>query len=353
MAENKRHYRLGIFVLVTVFLAAVILFVLGGRSLFQPTFTFETYFDTSVAGLGIGAPVNFRGVPLGEVTEIVTSAAAYERGVPLEKRKGYIVVRATVTVSKEQRDQIKEDAAQMVRLGLRTQTQLAGITGQQYLALDFLDPKKYPANALSFDWKPKYQYVPSAPSLTGEIIANAQAFLASLNEAKVQDLAHNLNTLIVDVDKKINEIPIAELSADAKNVLTNADATIKRIDKILAAAPIDDMLRRLDSASANLDSLLADPGLKQSVDNLAAFTGELRKLSENGELNRLVNSMDDLAGRLDALVGDNQYDVRVIIQDLRVTADNLRTLSETVKRYPAGALVGGPPDKVQIPGSTK
>jgi len=353
MAEEKRHYRLGVFVLVTVFLLAGILFVLGGRSLFQPTFTFETYFDTSVAGLGIGAPVNFRGVPLGEVTEIVTSAAEYERGVPLDKRKGYIVVRAKVTVSKAQREQIATEAAEMVKLGLRAQTQLAGITGQQYLALDFLDPKKYPATALSFDWTPKYEYVPSAPSLTGEIIANAQAFLASLNEAKIQDLSHNLNTLIVDVDKKVNEIPIAELSADAKNVLTNADATIKRIDKILAAAPIDDMFRKLDSASGHLDTLLADPGLKRSVDNLAAFTDDLRKLGESGELNRLVKSMDDLAGRLDALVGDNQYDVRVIIQDLRVTADNLRTLSETVKRYPAGALVGGPPDRIQIPGSTK
>jgi len=353
MAEDKRHYRLGVFVLVTVFILAAILFVLGGRSLFQPTFTFETYFDTSVAGLGIGAPVNFRGVPLGEVSEIVTSAAAYERGVPIEKRKGYIVVRATVTVSKAQRDQIQDEAVQMVKLGLRAQTQLAGITGQQYLALDFLDPKKYPATALSFEWTPKYAYVPSAPSLTGEIIANAQAFIASLNEAKVQDLAQNLNTLIVDVDKKVNAIPIAELSADAKSVLINADKTIKRIDQILAAAPIDDMLRKLDSASGNLASLLADPGLKRSVDNLAAFTDDLRKLGESGELNRLVKGMDDLAGRLDALVGDNQYDVRVIIQDLRVTADNLRTLSETVKRYPAGALVGGPPDKVQIPGSAK
>ena len=37
------------------------------------------------------------------------------------------------------------------------------------------------------------------------------------------------------------------------------------------------------------------------------------------------------------------------VQDLRATADNLRTLSETVKRYPAGVLVAGPPDKVALP----
>jgi len=36
-----------------------------------------------------------------------------------------------------------------------------------------------------------------------------------------------------------------------------------------------------------------------------------------------------------------------------VTADNLRTLSENIKRYPAGALVGGPPEKVQLPGRSR
>ena len=70
------------------------LFLLGGRKLFQPTFTFETYFNESVAGLELGAPVRFRGVPLGQVTEILTAAATYEDGVPLDKRRDYIVVRA-------------------------------------------------------------------------------------------------------------------------------------------------------------------------------------------------------------------------------------------------------------------
>ena len=328
MEESKRYYRLGVFVLVTAIVLAAILFILGGRSVFQPTFTFETYFNQSVAGLGIGAPVNFRGVPLGEVVEIVTSSAAYESGVPPEKRKNYIVVRVEVQVSKEQHvqvEQIRREAPEMVKLGLRAQTQLAGITGGQYLSLDLLDPEEYPATALPFDWTPKYHYVPSAPSLTGQIIANAQAFLASLNKAQIQELAHNLNTLIVDVDKKVQQMPLAELSAKAENLLADTDAAIKRMD----------------------------PGLKRTVDNLAAFTDDLRKLAEHGELDSIVKNIDDLALRLDALIGDNQYDVRAIVQDLRVTAANLRTLSETVKRYPAGALVGGPPEKVQVPGSSK
>ena len=102
MEEGKRYFRLGVFVLVTLCVLAAVLFLLGGRKLFQPTFTFETYFNESVAGLELGAPVRFRGVPLGQVTEILTSAATYEGDVPLGRRRHYIVVRAKVNFSAEE-----------------------------------------------------------------------------------------------------------------------------------------------------------------------------------------------------------------------------------------------------------
>jgi ABC-type transporter Mla subunit MlaD len=124
------------------------------------------------------------------------------------------------------------------------------------------------------------------------------------------------------------------------------------VNAILAKPEIDATLRNVDSASSSLDRLLADPGLKATVDNTSAVTDRLRKLAESGEVDQMVKSIDDLAQRLDAFVGDNQYDVRVIVQDLRVTADNLRTLSATLKRYPAGALIGGPPERLQLPGKS-
>jgi ABC-type transporter Mla subunit MlaD len=85
------------------------------------------------------------------------------------------------------------------------------------------------------------------------------------------------------------------------------------------------------------------------VDNIGEISGQLRKLADSGDLDRMVRRIADAADRLDGLIGDNQYDVRVMVQDLRTTANNLRVLSENIKRYPAGVLVGGPPEKVQLP----
>jgi phospholipid/cholesterol/gamma-HCH transport system substrate-binding protein len=325
MEEAKRYGRLGAFVVVSLFILATGLFLLGGRKWFQPTFMFETYFDQSVAGLDVGAPVRFRGVPLGHVAAILTSAATYEQSVPLDKRREYIVVRVEVNLSGQEAAQMRRDAESLAARGLRAQTQLAGITGQQYLALDFLDPHKYAP--LPFDWTPKYLYLPSAPSSAGEIIAKAQSFLASLNEADIQRLGQNLNTLVRDLDTKLGEIPVTDLATHLQGALKTANSTLSRMDR-----------------------LLADPSLKQTLDNAAAISARVRQITDDGELDRLVKDLDDTSERLDALVGDNQYDVRGTVEDLRTTAGNLRALSESVRRYPAGVLVGGPPEKVQLPG---
>jgi phospholipid/cholesterol/gamma-HCH transport system substrate-binding protein len=322
MEEGKRHYRLGLFVTVSIIAIAVLLFVLGGRKLFQPTYTFETYFNESISGLEIGAPLRYRGVPLGVVSEIVDSAAAYERDVPLDKRRNYIVVRAKVTLSAVEAIQVRRDAPELVKLGLRAQTQFAGITGQQYLALDYLDPAKNPP--LEFGWTPEYDYLPSVPNRASQILAKAQVFMASLSEVDAKALGQNINRLLVNLNAKIGELPVARLSADADEVLRSANATIVRAEPLVA-------------------------DLKQSVDNLAVITRSVRGVADRGDLERTIKHIDEGLERFNGLLGDNQYDVRVIVRDLRVTAENLRELSATVKRYPAGALIGGPPEKVQLP----
>jgi phospholipid/cholesterol/gamma-HCH transport system substrate-binding protein/paraquat-inducible protein B len=324
MEEGNRFVRLGLFVVVSLFLLAAALFMLGGRKWFQPTFTFETYFNQSVAGLNVGAPVLFRGVPLGHVSEILASAATYEQDVPLDLRREYIVVRVEVNLSAREVAWMRKDAIKLTAKGLRAQTQLAGITGQQFLELDFLEAQKYPP--LIFPWRPEYPYIPSAPNFAGEIIAHAQTFLASLNEADIKNLGRNLNSLVGTLQTKLGELPVGELSAKAREVLGRADATLAR-----------------------LDARLRDPSLKRTVENVAVITDRLRRLTEDGELDRMVNGIDEAAERLDVLIGDNQYDVRVIVHDLRDSAENLRALSETLKRNPAGVLLGGPPARIQLP----
>jgi len=290
-------------------------------------------------------------VPLGQVTAILPSWTEYEWHAPNGKRRDYIIVRATIAENREWIERIRHDAPDLIKAGLRAQTQLAGITGQQYLGLDFLDPVEHPL--LPFDWKPKDLYVPSAPSLTSQIVANVQHFLANLDKVDIAALGRNLNALIENLNKKISEVPAAEISAEAIAVLTDARTTIGHLDAVLARPEIAIFLGNMAQAAGRLDDLLADPGLKQTVGNVAETSERLRRFAASGELDRTVRRIDELASRLNAVVRDNNYDVRVIVQDLRVSADNIRALSDTIKRNPAGVLLGGPPEKVPFPGRSQ
>jgi len=349
MDDKQRYFRLGVFIIASVAILLAGLFILGGKSLFQPTLEVETYFNESVAGLDVGVPVKARGVQVGEVTMVDFSSTLYEQDVPVDKRRNYIVVRATIVGPRTQVWRKELDA--YVQRGMRIRTQLAGITGQQYLAVDLVDPKAYPP--LPYDWKPKYGYVPSAPSFTTEIVASVQKLISNLDRADIEQVGQNLNALLVNVNRKLDELPVAELSADAAGVLRDARAMINHVDRVMAQAPIAETVRNLASVSARADALLGDPALGQTIGNASVITARLRKIAESGEINRIANNLDSTLQRADALLGDNQYDIRGVIQDLRVTAANLRTLSETAKHYPPGLLVGGPPQPVQLPSAAK
>ena len=348
--DEKRYYtRLGLFVVASVVLLCALLFILGGRSLFQPTSIVETYFDDSVAGLDVGAPMRFRGVPLGQVSFIGMSTVLYEQDVPVDQRKGYIVVRVRVTGPRT--EQWQKELDEYVKRGLRVRTQLGGITGQLSLAVDLVDPKTTPQ--LPFNWTPQYAYLPSAPSFTSQIMSSIQNLVSNLDKADIQQLGQNLNALVINVNRKLDEVPLAQLSADAGAVLKDARVALNHVNRIVSGPRVEELIGNLSSASGRVDKLLSNPELGHTVANASALSARLRNSAENGELDRIMKNLDRALQRTDALLAENQYDLRGVVQDLRVTAANFRRMSETARNFPPGLLVGGPPQKVELPNDSK
>jgi phospholipid/cholesterol/gamma-HCH transport system substrate-binding protein/paraquat-inducible protein B len=337
MAGKPNYFRLGLFVLASLTLGFVLLFVLGGRALFTPRTTIETYFNESVAGLGVGAPVQFRGVRVGEVSEILLSSV-YQADIPLDSRANYIVVR--MRIDNLTRAELERDYKIYVERGLRAQTQLAGVTGQQFIGLDFLDPARNPP--LAFTWTPKHPYLPSAPSLSNQIIANAQSFLASLDQADIAQLGQNLNRLVLTLDRRLSEIPLQKIGVELVATLAASRSAMERIDRTLAAA-------KLDASFARVNKILADPAFDSAPQDLAVVAARLRKLAESGELERAVAGVDQVLARSNRLLADNEEPLRAALSDLRDTLLNLRMLTDTVKRWPPGLLFSAPPKSVELP----
>ena len=73
MGRRANPTVIGAFIIGAVALIVIGLLVLGRGHFFSDTQTFVLYFDGSVKGLNIGAPVEFQGVRIGSVTDIHVS----------------------------------------------------------------------------------------------------------------------------------------------------------------------------------------------------------------------------------------------------------------------------------------
>ncbi|MCX8906235.1 MlaD family protein [Vibrio parahaemolyticus] len=322
MDDSKSSYKLGLFVVSALVSLFVVLFILGGRSLFEPKIIVETYFDESVSGLEVGAPVRFRGITAGEVVSIELSDALYEAAVPRENRKSYVVVRSEITGAKRTIEEWNRSIEISIERGLRATTQLAGITGQQYLSFDYTSMDE----GLSFNWKPNYPYVPSTKSSAGKIVSGIQSLIARLDEADINTLVANINMLIETLNQSISALDADALNAQLLALLINSNQMVKSVDGVIS-----------------------DPEVKEIVSSLAQISKSLNSsLKDKGDINKLIKDLDRAVVRLDVIMADNQSDINYVIKDLRVTVENLKSFSETLKNQPSSIIFSSEPEKLKI-----
>ncbi len=179
MSEKPNQFRIGLFVLVGVGIVLGALFLFGIRSAFQDVQRFETYVTGNVDGLSKGSAVKLRGVAVGKVTEIGFSWKIYENVSPRCVVVRFDVENGSVRVAGG-RDRSR--AAEVIDQGLRAVVQGEGITGSSIVAIQNVDPEKYPP--LKVPWKPEYHYIPSAPSQFGQILASVDRRSPEPREAR-------------------------------------------------------------------------------------------------------------------------------------------------------------------------
>ncbi|MBV8575412.1 MAG: MCE family protein, partial [Acetobacteraceae bacterium] len=118
MRRSGTFLRVGVLMLVgTAALLGLVLFLSGQR--LSEGIPFESYFRESVQGLEVGAPVKYRGVTIGRVTNIGLVSAEYGRNEPLEiQRSTYQLVFVRYTINPDRVGRVP-DTETAIRTGLR------------------------------------------------------------------------------------------------------------------------------------------------------------------------------------------------------------------------------------------
>jgi paraquat-inducible protein B len=164
--------------------------------------TFVLVFKQSVRGLAPGAPVEFRGIQIGEVTEITAEADPKTAQFSIAVTITLDAVRLGVKMPNEPTSPEAWDAMRrnfidtLVSRGFRAQLRTGNLlTGALYVAIDAF-PEAPPTTV---DWSQKPARLPTIPGEIEQIEASLVNLVKKLEKVPVEDIGQEAKKALVDL----------------------------------------------------------------------------------------------------------------------------------------------------------
>ncbi len=222
-------------------------------------------FDDPLRGLTIGAPVEFYGVSIGNVSRVAVDFDPQTQQfrllvdvVTYPHRLGPVL--AKFPTGNEEEDKIATFIGSLVHSGLRAQARTGNlVTGQLYIALDF--QKSLPP--VAFDASARPLLIPTAPGTVDRIQRQVTDFVAKLDRLPLDSIGKGLDR---DVATLGNTLQLLNTST-----LPNASATLLDARKVMQGA--GGALDPDASLQMNLNNLLQE--LSQSARSIRMLTDML------------------------------------------------------------------------------
>lgn len=189
MSKKVNKTVIGLFVIGALVLLTIGIAVLGSGALFKRTNKFVLYFDGSVKGLSIGAPVMFRGVSIGTIRDISliydSKAGTIMLPVIVEIEEGRI--KGAPSFGEE------GGAEKMIELGLRGKLEVQSfLTGQLMISFDFYPDKPVELRGILKQY-PELPTLPISPDI-----------FELMNELPIKEISKNLAATAKGIDRLVN-----------------------------------------------------------------------------------------------------------------------------------------------------
>ncbi len=306
MSTPTNHWKLGLF--MTVGIAAIIgtIIFFGGRSLKKETVPYKTYFDESVQGLEIGSPVKFRGVSIGNVSEIALAGnkrhveVTYELGVKTLNSLGLAAVKGAGTNTKL-----------VIPSDLRVQLASAGITGVKFIQLDFFDEKQNPPIELPFEVP--VNYIPAVASMMKNLEDSVVSAVDRFPELATQLLLvlTRVSTILTGIENINLPQKLAETLTSINTVLGQVNTAIVAIDPKGLSSEAQATLKNINAAVTGMNQVLG------KVNNEKGLVASVQRTSE------ALGSMATNANHVGPAMEDALRDVQGAAQSVQRLADAL------------------------------
>jgi ABC-type transporter Mla subunit MlaD len=331
MKSSALYLRVGLLVLAGILLATLFVVFLAGKRSGGPMVTLETYSRESVQGLDVGAPVSYRGVPIGRVMEIGLASAEYRRreGVAYTEAFQLVVIRFAVDPARIGEVPTAQEA---IAIGLRARISSQGITGVNYIELDFVNPDRFPM--VSVPWTPHFPFVPAIPSTVAQVRGAAETLVERLTQMPIEQMANDIATLIGGLSRQANDGDLAIALRDVAQIAAH-------LRTMMDSGALESLLAEAREAAAGARGVTNAPELREAITSVAAAASELRRSTQR--LPATIDGMERTLRTARHTTTDIQSELVPILADLRATTASLRATAEALRASPSQSIFGAPP----------
>jgi paraquat-inducible protein B len=357
---NRANPKLiGAFVVGAVALVVIGVLLLGGAELLTAKRTLVAYFEGSVKGLNVGAPVEFQGVKVGSVTDIqlqfLTAANEFRIPVFIQIEPGQM------TQVGRQVDAQGQLLKPLIERGLRAQLEMQSlVTGQLMVQLGFL-----PDTPIRLVGDGKVPEIPTAPTTMQEVTQNVTHALTEIRQLPIPQLIGQLVHSAEGLNALIHSPEVTELIRSVNATAQVTERSLTRIDEEIgpevrvllknaleaATALLRDgqqLVRRVDAQVAPMSD-----GVQKTLDTLRTTMKDSDQLIRHVDtrVTPMVDNLMETSTRLRATIARMQQVVdgdvvRVLqgtnktLQEFSGAARAFRLLADYLERNPDSLVYG-------------
>jgi paraquat-inducible protein B len=214
MSRKVNKTVIGVFVIGALVLLTIGIVVFGSGALFKRTNKFILYFDGSVKGLSIGAPVMFRGVSIGTVKDI---------SLIYDSKVGTIMLPVIVEI---EQGRIKGAPSfgelggdkKMIELGLRGKLEVQSfLTGQLMISFDFYPDKPAELRGILKAY-PELPTLPISPDI-----------FELMNEIPIKEIAKNLEATAKGINRLVNSSDLQRSLYEMRNTFQETKQAMRSL----------------------------------------------------------------------------------------------------------------------------
>ena len=330
MSRRANPKLIGGFVIGAIALMIAAALVFGTFTFFQNTRRFVVFFEGSVEGLTVGSPVLFRGVPIGQVTQVT---------IRYNREKNDLSIPVIVEINSGVIEGWDPDQSgpfnttryrKLLDQGLRARLESTSlVTGQKAVQLEF-----FPGTPIVLhDSDIKLRQIPAVPSAVSELMSSA--------EAAAKDLPSLVKAASVTLDRAqallsdSNQKAIAQILDNTNSLMTTLHQDAEKLSVTIEKA--DRLMGGFTDVATNVNGVVTDnrPALTELVRGLRADVATAGKLLD--QANRLVG---DTRQPVDRFTQTSLPDLAALILEARNSFNKVSQILTQFDRNPSGFLLG-------------